>query len=306
MVIATHTQEIMETPGHFYVTLPCSSFHGLFSDNTLASYTTPLNPYIYLSDRDYEVALVELAARTYLYNISDTDEAGLSFRFKAAHMSGRLKYRLYLPSSYYKDVFDIVAKIESLMFDHPVLKQLKIRVVDSRDDSVVNFTDTDNPRPPINKCYIQLGYRYSTNTSYNMFTALDGVKFLGPLSDMFETRAASYNVDVLARKIRLKHLKFLEQNTSRALYIYTNIIEHQYLGDDKSKLLRTIILERPQGDATYEFYHKEFTNPHYVKVEGSVHRTIDINIRSVTGDLAPFAPGELLVKLHFRPIKHDE
>ena len=295
----------MENTGHFYVTLPCSTFDNLFSENTLARYTTPMNPYIYFRDSEYEVALVELAARTYLYNISENDQAGISIRFKD-HYGQKVKYRLFLPSSYYKDVFEIIDMIDSMMINHAVLREIKIVVLDGKDGSQVNLNNKDSPRPSINRCYINIVNRFHSKSSLNLLKSLDGIKFLGVLSDMFETRSSTYNLEVLTPKSRLKNLKILNQNTSRTLYIYTNVIEHQYLGDDKSKLLRTILLEKPHGDLTYESFHKEFANPHYVKVEGSVHRTIDINIRTVTGELAPFAPGELLVKLHFRPVKYDE
>ena len=91
--------------------------------------------------------------------------------------------------------------------------------------------------------------------------------------------------------------KYESINLVPALYVYCDIIEHQFVGDKKTQLLRNISTHTPESSHRY----LTFDTPHYIAVKQKVISTITINIRSDLGELIPFIHGKSLVKLHFKP-----
>lgn len=81
-----------------------------------------------------------------------------------------------------------------------------------------------------------------------------------------------------------------------SLYIYTDIVEAQMVGDSQVPLIRVV----PVETTATEIVMKTFLSPQYIPVSRKQFSTIEINIRLHTGELAPFADGHLLVTLHFR------
>ena len=50
-----------------------------------------------------------------------------------------------------------------------------------------------------------------------------------------------------------------------------------------------------------EYIHVIYDNPHYIPVLKSNFETIEIDIRSDTGESVLFNTGKVFIKLHFRP-----
>ena len=82
-----------------------------------------------------------------------------------------------------------------------------------------------------------------------------------------------------------------------SLYVYTDIIEYQRVGDVSVPLLR--ILQTKESDIKKDVF-REFIMPHYKRVVKKDFDTILIDLRSDTGEKISFQRGRLLVKLHFR------
>ena len=87
----------------------------------------------------------------------------------------------------------------------------------------------------------------------------------------------------------------LPENT--LFFIYTNIIEQQYVGDGHVNLLS--VVRSPYKKA----HHNEFINPTYVPVNCDTVEWIQITIKDDTDSLVKFTSGfeKTLLKLHFRP-----
>lgn len=83
------------------------------------------------------------------------------------------------------------------------------------------------------------------------------------------------------------------------LYVYCDIIEPQMVGDIMCPLLRIIPL-----DPTKYIYGSNkmhvFSPPHYMPVMRREFDTIEIDIRTNTGENVPFQFGTSCVKLHFK------
>jgi hypothetical protein len=85
-------------------------------------------------------------------------------------------------------------------------------------------------------------------------------------------------------------------NNINSLYIYSDILEYQYVGDVYAPLLRVVTVENKNNVYVDSIYD----SPHYVPVLRNNIETIDIDIRSDNGNQILFQTGKVLVKLHFR------
>ena len=72
------------------------------------------------------------------------------------------------------------------------------------------------------------------------------------------------------------------------IYIYTDCIEEQLVGDVQAQLLRSVCINN--GD-THQIQTISFDSPHYIPVTKTDFDTIDINIRDGNGRKLPFLYG---------------
>ena len=80
------------------------------------------------------------------------------------------------------------------------------------------------------------------------------------------------------------------------LYVYSNIIEPQIVGNTCVPLLRIVHVHGIPG----EFIEKIYTSPHYLPVIVKDLETINIAIKSDSGQFIGFNSGKTVVQLHFR------
>lgn len=83
------------------------------------------------------------------------------------------------------------------------------------------------------------------------------------------------------------------------LYVYTDIVDHQVVGDAYVPLLRFIPVQGKSGDFVNNIYDK----PHYIPVNKHHIDTITVEIKTDQNKNVPFRFGKVIVKLHFRPRK---
>jgi len=98
-----------------------------------------------------------------------------------------------------------------------------------------------------------------------------------------------YNSIVPSVKLNRDQLHFIE-----ALYAYCDIIDLQFTGDTKSQLLRTVVV----SNKYHSLVSVNYENPHYVPVNQNHINTINIDIRSDSGNHIHFFDGKVIVKLH--------
>ena len=82
------------------------------------------------------------------------------------------------------------------------------------------------------------------------------------------------------------------------LFVMCDIIEPQYIGDTRAKLLRTIHV--PANSKFGDQVIMTFDNPHYVPLLTNDFEHIEIDIRDDTNTRIPFMYGRSRVKLHLR------
>lgn len=89
------------------------------------------------------------------------------------------------------------------------------------------------------------------------------------------------------------------------MFIYTDIIEPQIVGDVVAPLLRIVNIDNLQNNSGNQVA-KIFTHPHYVPLLTREFHQVEIDIRDDLGFYLPFTDGRLNVKLHFRKINLNQ
>ena len=287
---------------NFYVTLPSNSSMELFPNNTLGNYTTQLKKTIKF-DIPYEVALVEM-----IYN------------YKIQHFLGYISINenniLKNTPIFYKDGQEFSTFIESL--DFQIREQLaridyisnaneKKNAKDSSKTQIIddeNFTD-DYPDDFEfkNKQYLTI-LKTSFRNNIPKFTLngnklsikSNGMSITGyRLQEILEYYIEGFHSQDLTYTVELTKPIYLN-----SFYVYTDIIEHQIVGDVVVPLLANVALKGNYGDVV----SASFNNPHYKPVSMSELYSINIEIKDDEGKKILFDDGKLITKLHFRPIKY--
>lgn len=81
------------------------------------------------------------------------------------------------------------------------------------------------------------------------------------------------------------------------LYVYTDLIEPQIVGNQRADLLCII----PAKERDLKAAHFAPTHIHYLPLIKNTFSRVNMDIRDVGGYKIPFASGHSVVKLHFRP-----
>ena len=277
-VYLNHQQQ---TPGDIllftmsqYITLPSNSSMQYFPQNTLTSFNTKLAKAIIHDDSKWEVALAEISFPKSWINVIDGENEIY------VEQNSQLK-SLTIPVKRYSNNYEFYHAIsECLAADYKLgivvyfIEKTGHMVFESSKGSVVYISG---------KLALQVGFE----------------------SDV----VLAYKPDIHSALIS-KHYKFLKHGTRikppnpvnvnighDILYIYTDCIEQQLVGDVQAQLLRNVCVNNFNS---IPIQTSSFESPHYIPVARRDFDTIRINIRDETGRKVPFQFGRVVVKLHFR------
>ena len=248
----------MEQMRAFYVTLPSNSSMNIFPSNTLTNYVTQLPNSIYL-DGEWEVGLAEIQ---YPYTWNNIREGYNKIYIKTWNEHDYTP--VVIPSGYYKDINNLIYNIRQLI------------------GATGKFRDND-----VDLRYVPTDKRTSVYVKSGCHVKLDGdiATVLG-----FETGTVVNNTLLTS-----PFLSLVTGNVS-SLFIYSDIIQSQYVGDVKVPLLRAVGVEGKHGD----FITKSFDRPQYLPVCRQTLDTVEIDIKGDTAEKISFQHGKVIVKLHFR------
>ena len=82
------------------------------------------------------------------------------------------------------------------------------------------------------------------------------------------------------------------------LYVYCDIVQSQFVGDAQVPLLRIVPVEGRDGERV----SKIFMNPQYLPISRKQFESIEVNIKSDTGENISFEAGRVLLTLHLRRV----
>ncbi len=81
-------------------------------------------------------------------------------------------------------------------------------------------------------------------------------------------------------------------------FVYCDIVQDSIVGDVRAPLLRSTVVTGKYGENVREVY----TKPMYLPLRTNHFDTVEIAIKTETGQLIPFQYGNSYVTLHFKRI----
>ena len=314
----------MESEDHFYLTLPSSASMDLHPNNKVSDFTTELIFPIQIERERYEIGLCEVILDVDVENVTSHQSAFVIFRsvkfikevLKKKNVKGlgivnhgkdafyweeftvkRGKYdsvddvfgyfnSKFLRSRICDDLFFQVKKIPNTEYEFVTLKSIL-------ENKLKEKTFSFQKSPWMKKCI------FIPNASY------DGIKSDDPI-----IRSTLYTLMVFKPSVK----EYLERGDVKSdaafstqlvcktsdlfeapgmAYIYSDIVDHQYVGNTKSPLLRVIHI--PPGRKVITF-----PTVHYLPLSKAYLNSIRIYIRDVQGNPYPFTYGSALCKVHIR------
>ena len=255
---------------HFYITLPSDGSKDVFPRNTAANFKTRLATPISLVG-EWDVALYEIHYKRLWHAINPID-AEIIYEItpsSTTEESSTRQARVYLYQGYYSTIDEVVTGLNSIFINLKTGQKL---------DRVPTFEYNFRKR----KIYIELQPGESIHFKPKL-AAMLGIT-TNPVHGVNESM-----------KYQGEDLFNLDE-TIHTLYVYCDIIENMPVGNDEAPLLRIVGVDAKQG----EIVRKTYDNPMYVPVRIKKFDTLEINIKSNTGEHVPFQYSKSEVILHFR------
>ena len=261
----------------FYLTLPSNSFMEYYPENTVANFKTRLANPISL-EGDWDVALYEIQYKRLWYTINYED-THITYRYKLPPIAsfipeGPNKPRelaiLNIPQGYYNTIDEIVKTLDT------IFEQFKSN---SGRDNAPTFGYNNRTK----KIFINL--HHGDRKSFKpKLAAILGITD-NPSNPIYcKSEKVKWNADEI----------FDLDRSINSLYVFCDILEHIPVGDVVASLLRVIGVTGKQGDTIRKTYDK----PMCVPVGMKNFDSIEIDIRTDTGESVPFQYGKSEVVLH--------
>lgn len=249
----------------FYLTLLSNSSMEYFPENTSTLFSTKLPKSIIL-DGAWTVGIVEFQYPCTMYTVQDHEN--VVYISKTMVMPNEEKpslvyYKAHIPATNYDSINHILTALNNIK------EKIKFR-----HDEVSNFVNVSIMDESIKSL------TFSPNLSLQL-----GFE---PYRNLVEKGLGKYPANL--------HLGLPSQ-----LFVYCDIIEPQIVGDVMTPLLRIIPIDTSKYVYGANKMHV-FSPPHYMPVMRREFHTIEVDIRSSTGQKIPFQFGTVCVKLHFRKL----
>jgi len=173
-------------------------------------------------------------------------------------------------------------------------KIIVVRLDQKRFQTIPDLFDSINTEIKSQSFTVEFNYNEKTNKVVLRNPNNEQVRFSKHLNKIF-----GFNVFLIQTSYEGNFAIPKNINDVNSLYIYSDIIEYQYVGDTYAPLLRVIAVENNLhfGDNVDVIYN----SPHYVPLMRNLLDTIEIDIRNDSGDPIYFNGGKVMIKLHFRP-----
>ena len=269
----------------FFVVLPSDSSMKIFPENKISNYTTAIPNEIKVDPSKWEVALQEIQFPHTWFNIRKGHNK-IFKRYYDLHEKER----------------EAIVEIDpdNMIFDENYDNSRLARVIEIPSGNYeieslidkLNEKERGDPRPLLYK-FNQVSGKVSIRIENQCGIAMansDIARCLG-FAQNFDRQTEVEFVDVEADIT-------IPKNTIGSVYVYSDIIENQYVGDYKAPLLRVIPVRTKFNEVNWVHYDK----PHFLRLSRENINTIEINIRDETGEFVSFESGKVIITLVFRRI----
>lgn len=249
----------------FYLTLLSNSSADYFPDNKTSNFSTKLPKSIKL-DGLWSVAVVEFQYPCTMYTVQEHENVIYLIReAKMSHdaIASNVLYKTHIPATNYDNISQILTALNNNSLLHG---KVKFRYDDVTKHVTTTVLEQETKSLVLSpRLSYQLGFEANVNIAKNNFGKYPANLYLGLPSQLF---------------------------------LYCDIISPQIVGDVMASLMRIIPLDPSKYIYGANKMHV-FSPPHYLPVTRREFDTIEIDIRSSTGEKIPFQFGTSYIKLHF-------
>lgn len=252
----------------FYLTLPSNSSKSIFPENKLNSYKVKLPRLLPISQGKWEVGLSEIQFPKSWYNLTDA-----WMRVRTSQSS--VPFCIPLKNGFYNNIGELLDHMrEKLSAD--VRFPDKIRLTfDSISNRVILHILVNSDKTPI-----------SISFSQNLINILGFAK-------------SKSEGDFFSQGVFVDGPADINEGFS-ALYVYTDVVENQFVGDYMVPLLKVVAFDNESKKRNVSV---SFNRVQYLAVLDRRTDSIEVNIRRDNGESVPFQDGEVVITLHFRKIR---
>ena len=251
---------------HFYITLHSDGSKDIFPNNTAAKFKKRLTTSISLVG-DWDVALYEIHYKRLWHAVNAIDsEIIYEINSPSTHRAS-----LYLFLGYYTSIEDVVQALNNIFNYFKIAQKLA---------SVPTF-----------------GYNSRTRRIFIELQPGESLQFKPELATLLGLTTDPIHCGNESRKYHAEEIVNLDE-TIHTLYVNCIIIENKNMpvGGMEAPLLRIVGVDTKQE----EIVRTTYDNPMYVPVRIKKFDTIELNIKSNTGEHAPFQHSKSEVILLFR------
>lgn len=253
----------MNDTNGFYVTVASNASMHVYPNNKICNFRTKLAKPLLLNSA-YEVGLIEVQYPRNWLSFTDKDSNIAIFGSDAK----KKKYVIRPTLGFYNDIHKLVKEINSQLANVKDLSSIKLM--------------------------------YNDITSKIYVLRADGLNFIfrGRLAEIlgFEPDA-TFRVEETPTKAPHPADIF---GGSYNMFIYSDIVDYQLVGDSRAQLLRCINICNDTRSIPTLTYDK----PHYAPICKTTLDDIEISLKNDQNELIPFLYGKVILKLHFKPIKN--
>ena len=243
----------------FYITLP-SNTRGKDAANTTADFRVLLPNEIQLNG-DWEVGIVEVIYPNSWFNVNDEPSAG-GFVSKSNEIvmirAPKQGYRITIPANHYSSIGQLLGAIKRAQ-------------TTTKADPFEFSLDENSGRVKYDAPNVATVVVLPPLLQYMLGFEAYGVR---------KGTVARYPPDL--------------RGGIDALFVYSDIVEPQIVGDTKAPILRII----PVSGSFTDIVDRVFVAPHYVPVLNKQFSSVRITIKTDQDRLVPFQFGKVIVKLH--------
>ena len=270
---------------HFYITLPSDSSVHMHGEQGPSNYITELAKNLQLKSDNWEAGLAELTYTKTWPNVTGCKATVLHQR-RGLHTKRAV---IDIPIQQMSHGVELTDKLQQMINDALGTEGQKQNITVRFDNETKKaaFTFESGFGLELNKALANiLGFGDQTRVTIGNFIVVctsevsqDGIHSLFSCESVWSVQAINLNANF------------------PNLFVYTDIIEHQLVGDSYSPLLRTVSVT---DDDVSHNVTVTFHDIHYCNVQRSNINNIHIRLCDHYGTDISFRSGRVIAKLHFR------
>ena len=290
-------KESSQQQDEFCLTLPSNSSKKYYGKQETAHYFTKLHGSVTLDPSEWMVGLAEITYPKSYDNIPACDfvaheDLGLPAGQRAPRITAdcTMQARCYISPQdlirEWKDVFQ-----QNIHYAH-FREKIKLSFNKTSQRCSFEFTPGGFSLILSNPLAISLGFEKDVGDPvWNGKNEHIGIRI--PKMEPSEDTVVNRDGRVLV----LAHHPVNVDRLIPMMYIYSDLVECQRVGDAYVPLLRTLTVPvKPVGELVTETFH----NVHYCGVERGTFESVEIQLVDRLGINIPFQTGDVIVKLHFK------